>query len=654
MSIKEGSIVVFKKAWALTNRSFSLVLFFVFWFMLYGFMTPPLAAGVSKMVSDLFFVMMLAVPVSLLLQSLALVAVGRQAIIRLSPIFSQQPLMFLSFRPVRGIYRWDLMLSFLIAVFIPYFCFVVIGWMTGGRLLLSFPQIGILLSPVLFYFIAGRCLTTIDQPPQVKLGDIPLYAGAVLFLLAAIGLSFRDLISLIPGLASISNVSIVVEIAVVFLIGVYVFFLRAEPLAQRELPVKGKELILIRPPMGGLFMSLCSSLGRSYPSFFAVLRAFTPAEYKIIEINGDIWGDWYVKGGSIVAISCHTENSLRAYGVARKFRDAGSKVIMGGPHVSVFPQEALEYCDAVVVGAAESVWAQIISDYEQGNLQKIYQGVCLPEHLERFHKALASMPSAVVSDVLMLTRGCKFNCYFCASRLSHQTEPRPMEEMIPLVLRAYQYGGAASFLDSNIFINREYAKKFLEALIPLKLRWDGCVSIDVVRDDGLVDLLKKSGCNQLLIGYEVAAKKEGPMSKGKFSLVGEYLSLTRKLQKAGIKIRGQFMFGCPQDSWESFWDLWRFCFILRPTITHIAFMSPLPGSAYYDDMARENKLIDLNWRNYTGSVMVCEHDTLKPCWLLRKGFILILTLFFLTTSRAGLWIILLLGAMSFFIIHLFL
>ncbi|MBF0619536.1 MAG: cobalamin-dependent protein, partial [Candidatus Omnitrophica bacterium] len=137
-------------------------------------------------------------------------------------------------------------------------------------------------------------------------------------------------------------------------------FLNTYPLIGRAFESK-KTLILVSPRSTGLFMGIFETvLLRSYPAFFAVIRALTPPGYRVVEYNRVFWEGRFVRGQALVAISCFTVNAADAYGIAREFKCKGATVVMGGPHVTFFPDEALEFCDSVVLGPAESVWEDVV------------------------------------------------------------------------------------------------------------------------------------------------------------------------------------------------------------------------------------------------------------------------------------------------------
>ncbi len=140
-----------------------------------------------------------------------------------------------------------------------------------------------------------------------------------------------------------------------------------------------KEIYLINPPCGGIAPYFSMMIFRMYPPFFLIIKALTPKTYRFREFNRIPWHSRYCASNKLVAISCFTSNCDDAYRIALEFKKRGSKVVMGGPHVTYLSDEALQYCDSVVLGEMESVWQNVIEDYENNSLKKIYRGYPLEE-----------------------------------------------------------------------------------------------------------------------------------------------------------------------------------------------------------------------------------------------------------------------------------
>ncbi|MBU4334064.1 MAG: radical SAM protein [Candidatus Omnitrophica bacterium] len=416
----------------------------------------------------------------------------------------------------------------------------------------------------------------------------------------------------------------------------YVAILIADPYISEEKEATGKELYLIRPVSKGLPGYFSRFVVRKYPSFFHVLRALTPADYKVKEFDQKVFSERDYKPGKLVAITSYTSNAFQAYHIARKFKKSGSTVVMGGPHVNFLPEEALEYCDSVVVGEAEGVWPKLIEDYEKGELQKVYFG----EPLEKFYEKTDDF---ILKDLdknkdifLEVTRGCKYGCDFCTipSLSFGRIRRRPIENIAQMIQKTKKKKMFFYFLDNNIFADPEYARKLFMELQKHRIRWVGSSSLDIAKNDEDLDLLKKSGCVELLIGYEIFSLSSEKEKRGKYSLADEYLSLTKKIKKRGIAIKAQFILGFESDTIKSYWHLWKFAFKLHPTESAVSVLTPLPGSQLFQKMTQEDRFINLNWSNYALDRVVFKHPFLNEK-VLSVGYYAYYLFFHLTTSLTG-------------------
>jgi radical SAM superfamily enzyme YgiQ (UPF0313 family) len=104
------------------------------------------------------------------------------------------------------------------------------------------------------------------------------------------------------------------------------------------------------------------------PLALPYLAALTPAEWTVTVFDEQVQEIDFDRPTDLVAITAWTLHSLRAYDIAAEFRRRGVTVIMGGPHVFFYPEESAENCDAVGIGEAEPIWAQMLADAAAGRL----------------------------------------------------------------------------------------------------------------------------------------------------------------------------------------------------------------------------------------------------------------------------------------------
>ncbi|MBI3617011.1 MAG: cobalamin B12-binding domain-containing protein [Candidatus Omnitrophica bacterium] len=376
---------------------------------------------------------------------------------------------------------------------------------------------------------------------------------------------------------------------------------------------------------------------RNYPPLFTVLKALTPKTYNFVEFNRCFWQRRYWRADKLVAISCYTSNCYEAYKIAKEFKKRGSKVVMGGPHVTFLPDEALVYCDSVVIGEAEGVWEDVIKDYENNSLKPVYSGVAKEDFYTKTHAELMNSPPEIIRDFLELTRGCKYQCHFCTIPLLSGGKVRktPIPELVELFKRVRTKHKYIALLDNNIYNDPAYSKQLFEALKPLGIKWQSFCTIDIAKNKEAVRLAKESGCSMLCFGYEIFGGSLEDQNRGKLAMVDRYLEYSRIIQKAGIKIRGNFIYGWDSDNIKSLFKIWKFAFRLRPFLTVIAFLTPLPGSQLYYTMLKEDRLTNLNWRQYDCLDLVFDHKSISHTFL-PKIFLRAIPLFLvITTSQTG-------------------
>ncbi len=374
-----------------------------------------------------------------------------------------------------------------------------------------------------------------------------------------------------------------------------------------------KEVILVTQPAEGIFFSLTSILMRLSTPVFVLLKALTPERYNVKVYNQVIWRNRYYGPNKLVAITSFTSNVAEAYRVAKKFRAHGSKVVMGGAHAMFLPEEALEFCDSVVIGDAEPVWHQILEDYENNCLKPIYIGQADDDYHKVSHEKLLQLDPVLISQYIETGRGCKFHCDFCTipAICGRKIRHKPLEEVLELLHKIKGHVGVFSFRDNNLYANPGYAKELFKAIKPLKMQWCCSCSLDIARDDEALQLAKESGCSVMLIGYEISAESQEVEKAGKYSMAKDYLMLTRKIKKVGIDVKAHFIFGFDGDTFHSMKQLWKFCAQLFPTFTIITLLTPLPGSKFFKDVIRENRMLNLNWSRYTLTQLLFQPKTIN-------------------------------------------
>lgn len=302
----------------------------------------------------------------------------------------------------------------------------------------------------------------------------------------------------------------------------------------------------------------------------------------------------------VVAISSFTAMIRDAYRLAARYRAAGTKVILGGLHVALCPDEAAAHADAIVVGEGEPSWPLVLRDLAAGRLQPRYQNA-VPYNL-----ADAPMPRFDLLDVskynrltTQTARGCPWHCEFCAAsiRLHPSYRTKPIPKIIAELHRIKELWAAPfiEFADDNTFADKRHGHALCEALAGEQVRWFTETDISVARDPVLLGKMRRAGCAQILIGLEDPAEgTDGMELKGnwKSRQRTRYLGDIRRIQDHGITVNGCFVLGLDTHTEASFDRLWAFIQESELYEIQLTILTPFPGTPLYDRFARDGRLIE--------------------------------------------------------------
>ena len=302
----------------------------------------------------------------------------------------------------------------------------------------------------------------------------------------------------------------------------------------------------------------------------------------------------------LVAITCMTATAHRAYEISAQFRKRGKKVVIGGIHPTVLPQEAKAFCDCVVTGEAEPIWQQLIEDFENGRLQEYYHGgafVDIDEYpLPR--RDLIKPGATLGIEPIVTSRGCPFSCEFCSVWKFFGRKIRHVS--VENVVKDIQNSKSSRFmfLDDNIVGDPKYAKSLFLALKELKIEWVGQASISFSKNEELLKLAHDSGCKGLFFGVEsVSEEKIKRMSKSMRSQQ-ETIDAIKRIMHYGIFFHASLVFGFDDDDISVFDETLEFLQKTKIPSATFNILTPYPGTDIYDKLKSQNRLITENWDFY--------------------------------------------------------
>ena len=323
-------------------------------------------------------------------------------------------------------------------------------------------------------------------------------------------------------------------------------------------PSRPLKIVLISPkgPLyrhrGGIFRKSLRYMPLTLPTLAALVPDDIQAEVTCID-EGIADVDRGMEA-DLIGMTVITGTATRAYELAEHFRKRGICVVLGGPHITLVPDDAQEHADCIVVGYAEEEWPRLLRDFSAGQLRKRYTqspkldlaGVPRPDRsvLPRWRYA--------TSDVFEATRGCVHNCSFCVVPSAWGRRPlqHPVEQIVDDI--RCQQSRRAIFVDLNLIADKEYATMLFEALIPLKIEWYGLATTLLADDLPLLDLVARSGCRGLLMGLESISSENLRDNHKPFNDPRQYARIVELLHDRNIALQGCFVFGLDDDTPDVF------------------------------------------------------------------------------------------------------
>lgn len=340
----------------------------------------------------------------------------------------------------------------------------------------------------------------------------------------------------------------------------------------------------------------------------------------------------YDEPTDLVAISVETYTARRAYQIASEYRRRGVPVVMGGFHATLCPDEVARYCESIVIGEAEAIFPRVLDDYRHGRPEKVYRADGRPARDTEPDRSIFRGKRYLPLGLVEFARGCRFKCDFCAITAAFDAAQthRPLDHVIDEVRRVRRRGQMIFFIDDNISSNLPAAKELMRALIPLKIRWVSQSAINVAYDDEALDLMKRSGCQGVLVGFESLDPATLKQMNKSFNLMhGGPAAALERFRAHGLRVYGTFIFGYDHDGPESFRrsvDFARDEGLFIAAFNHI---TPFPGTPLYERLEREGRLRYEAWwldPRYRYNEVPFEPRTMSPqelsdrCVTARKEF----------------------------------
>jgi radical SAM superfamily enzyme YgiQ (UPF0313 family) len=367
---------------------------------------------------------------------------------------------------------------------------------------------------------------------------------------------------------------------------------------------------------GGIFRRSLRYAPLTLPTLAALVPSHLDARLTLIDegiadVPDELTAD-------LVGMTVITGTAPRSYELAARLRSRGMTVVLGGPHVTLVPEDAAPHADAVVIGYAEDTWPRLLEDFSHGRLGNRYEQAADLDLSGRPWPRRDLIPRRryLTTHVFEATRACVHACEFCV--VPSAWGRRPLQKPVDEVVAEIRSTGArkAIFLDLNLIADPRYAARLFEALIPLRLQWYGLATV-LLADDRpeareLLALAARSGCRGLLIGFEsISPESLRGVRKG-FNEPSHYREVVARLHRRGIAVQGAFVFGLDGDTPEVFERTARLAVEAGVDLPRFAVLTPFPGTPLYHRLEREGRILTRDWELYDGQHVVFQPARMSP------------------------------------------
>ena len=330
------------------------------------------------------------------------------------------------------------------------------------------------------------------------------------------------------------------------------------------------------------------------------LAARVPCDWQVSHVDEEAeridWGD----RPDVVGITFHTPSAHHAYDLAARFQARGACVVMGGPHVTLMPEEASQHADVIFVGEAEGLWEAFLSGFLSGAYRRVYRqaGPVSLESAPMARKALFHR-NDFTNGVLFATRGCPNRCDFCSivAMYQHGLRRRPIAEV------AAEFGSFRGkriiFWDEDIAADKEYAKQLFRAIAPYHKWWSSQATIHA-EDDEFLEAAAKSGCKQLFLGLESVSQPSMKEVRKGFNRVADYARIVKRVHAHGIAVQAGIVFGFDHDTVAIFQQT--LDFLEEAGVQNATFniLTPYPGTPLFHRLESQGRILTRDWRKYNG------------------------------------------------------
>jgi radical SAM superfamily enzyme YgiQ (UPF0313 family) len=347
------------------------------------------------------------------------------------------------------------------------------------------------------------------------------------------------------------------------------------------------QTLFVLPPLG--------------PSVFA---ATLPEDVTVDFIDDNLQSFSYDDPVDFVGISVMiTAQIRRGWEIADEYRRRGKKVIFGGVASTLHAEETLEHADSVFLGEAEGRTEQVIRDFKEGKLKKIYNYLPQPPDVSLIGPARRSIlnedlyyhKGIRMVDLFQASRGCRFSCYPCAASFlgGRKFRPRPFDKVAEELDSIDN--NRLFVVDNSLAQDKEWEKELFRMMAPFKKNW---CSHTIDDDPEILDLAAKAGAWYV---YQ--------------AVLDDSDYIRRRIQRYhdfGIAVEATVLLGTDNQTEDDILRLIDFLLEVRLDLAEFTVLTPFRHTKVWDDMERDNRIIDRDWNHHNAGTVVFRPRHMSP------------------------------------------
>jgi radical SAM superfamily enzyme YgiQ (UPF0313 family) len=298
-----------------------------------------------------------------------------------------------------------------------------------------------------------------------------------------------------------------------------------------------------------------------------------------------------------------TTQVKRGWQIADEFRRRGKKVIFGGISTMLHAEETMEHADAVFLGESEGRMEEVLNDFSNNNLKKVYNfmynfpdiATIGPARRDILDRDLYNHKGVQMVDLFHASRGCRFSCYPCAVSYlgGRQFRPRPIDKAIEELETIKN--NRLFIVDNSLAQNKEWERDLFKAMIPLKKKW---ISHPIEDDPELLDLAAQAGAWYV---YQAV-----------FDTSDYIKERIKRYHDHGIAVEGTILLGLDDQTEDDIRHLIDFLLEINLDLAEFTILAPFPHTKAYNDLHRQGRIFDYNWDNYNAGKVVYQPKHMTP------------------------------------------